>query len=104
MSQCTKTWGIALGKLAENGDIAAAVNLIVDRTTDARLALPDFIKPSAWEDAEFPTGGHGDDITYSSGRVPSEYEFENSAWEALWGYLPDEVQEWLCTYWEEQGP
>ena len=93
-SQETMTWIVFL--LAKNGDLAAAVELL-EHDPDAHLVLASMMEVKEW--------GHGSGSNpEESYRIPEEYSFKHPCWEALWGYLPDDLTERVNLYFEELGP
>lgn len=89
-----------LEKLVQAGHIGSALIFMAPGSWACEV-LKGEMDVEEWESVEEPCGGFGDRITYSSGRVPTEYEFSHPCWQALYDYCPEAVQEWISTAFQE---
>ena len=89
-----------LETLARGGHIAAAMEFMAPGSWACHV-LKDEMDVESWESVEEPTGGCGERISWSSGRVPTDYEFSHPCWQTLYDYCPEAVQEWISTAFQE---
>ena len=99
--EATLKW--VLMELVQAGHIAAALEFMAPRSHAAWILKGEMIV-SEWESVEYPCGGHGDNIRYSTGKNPAEFEFNAEAWEILYSWLPDQTRDWIIEVFAEEGP
>lgn len=99
----TATMKWMLQKLVERGHIAAALEFMEPRSSAAYI-LKDEMCVSSWESVESPCGGRGDDVEWSGGCNPEDFEFSDVCWQTLYDYLPDQVRDWIIEVFCEEGP
>ena len=91
----TMAWAIFV--LAKSGEIAAAVEILHLDPRSCEL-MASKMSVAKWEHG-CPMDPNG-----KPSKVPDEYSFEHPCWQALWDYLPDDIQEKVNMHFEELGP
>lgn len=65
--------------------------------------LTELMHVESWETVDEPTGGHGDSITYSSSRIPSDYSYDEPWVKVIFDNLAEDVVEKINLFFEEEG-
>ena len=65
--------------------------------------LTELMHVESWESVDTPTGGHGDSVTYSSSRIPSDYSYDELWVNVIFDNLPGVIVEKINAFFEEKG-
>lgn len=64
--------------------------------------LTDFMRVKSWETVESPTSGRGDDISWSSGNNPEEFDSDLPWVMEVYNLLDDKTQDAITIYFAER--
>jgi hypothetical protein len=65
--------------------------------------LTELMAVDSWESVDTPTGGCGDNISYSSSKIPESYSYEEPWVQVIFDNLDEEATQKINTFFEEQG-
>lgn len=65
--------------------------------------LTDLMTVSSWESVETPSGGHGDSIEYTKGKIPASYDFDEEWARVAFDNIDEDTIIKINTYFEEKG-